>query len=607
MFYKQEDVNAAIVCGICQSVYKNPRLLPCSESACYECIQLMIKTDPNQEFACKFCNKKHLPGRDGFPLNGALIKLLKAKAGNVYRNERVERLKEKLVDIKSKCDKFQLSLDNGVDQIRKHCTQLRNQVDLETERLINEAHKFNESLLVEINNYEEECIKSFKCNSNKENDKFNKFIIELNEFYSGKTKYLTEFNIDEKVVEEAVQNANNHLGKLKIEDVLLKNTLFNGKEAEFIKRQNKIDRTLLGTLVYKSLDLDLISLNELKLGDNHNSSFLSSIHELKFGDNVIKSPVSSIHLFKNHDGNNFAFYLNENNYMCMSKFDNNGKVVKQIINALKIGDRCKVYPFNQGGNLRFQLDLNPDSSSRVSQLKVTQLLDNFVFYVKLTQHWDRHGFICDHQINENHGPIEGLFFILDQDFNYIKHNASFRDDKLLHIAANSSRILWIDSRHNFHLLDKNLTLVNDQKFLRNLKNQTNELDIVDFQMNDKYVFFLCDNNLDNQKSFSANYSTVKCSCLLKIFTIDVLVKKSTFLSEIETNANQIKLAPKNHFVLFDSCNRIAYLYDQTEGKHFKLEEINLTQSLEADLKINRDQSNCLVFHNSQHMKYTSLY
>jgi Zn-dependent metalloprotease len=177
MLFNQEYVNEAIICGICNTVLKNPRLLPCSESACHECIQFKIYTDPNQEFNCQFCKRKHTPGKDGFPLNGALMKLLIAKSdSNVYRNEQVDRLKEKLADIKSKCGKFELSSENGVDQVRKNCKQLRKQVEVETEKLINEAHKFNDSLIAVINHYEEEYIKSFKSNATKKNDKLNEFI-----------------------------------------------------------------------------------------------------------------------------------------------------------------------------------------------------------------------------------------------------------------------------------------------------------------------------------------------------------------------------------------------------------------------------------------------
>jgi hypothetical protein len=104
MFYRQEEVDQNLSCGICSGIYEDPRLLPCSESACFRCIQTVIESNPQKEFDCKFCHKKHTsPGKEGFPLNGALIKFLKANAGKVYRNAKVEELGVKLAEIKNKC------------------------------------------------------------------------------------------------------------------------------------------------------------------------------------------------------------------------------------------------------------------------------------------------------------------------------------------------------------------------------------------------------------------------------------------------------------------------------------------------------------------------
>jgi Fe2+ or Zn2+ uptake regulation protein len=59
--------------------------------------------------------------------------------------------------------------------------------------------------------------------------------------------------------------------------------------------------------------------------------------------------------------------------------------------------------------------------------------------------------------------------------------------------------------------------------------------VVDVQMSDKYVFFLC------------------CDKKLKIFEIE----SGGLVREIEASADQIKLAPGGRIVLFDSINRIV--------------------------------------------------
>jgi hypothetical protein len=99
MFYKKEEIDAALRCFICSGILVDPRTLPCNESACHECIRKMSNAD--NEFDCSFCSIKHKPAGSGeyFPPNSALNKLLKAKAGEVYRNENVNNLRLKLDEI----------------------------------------------------------------------------------------------------------------------------------------------------------------------------------------------------------------------------------------------------------------------------------------------------------------------------------------------------------------------------------------------------------------------------------------------------------------------------------------------------------------------------
>jgi hypothetical protein len=342
MFYRKDDVDEAIICGMCDNIYKDPRVLPCGESACHECIELLIKSDTNKEFLCNFCQKTHTYlEKEGFISNCALMKLLKAKAETVYRNAKVEELKKKLVDIKSKCEEFKLSLENGVDQVREHCIRLRNQVHLETDMLIEEVLKFNESLIADIEKYEQECIHSFNINkaATKENG-FDKFICELDQFYHDKSKYLTNFYVEDRMVKESVAKADIHLNNV---DKLLKKLQFNGKVLEFRKRQNKIDKTLLGTLFKKSLGT--INRNVDKL------------NELKLTNDIIESCNSSMHLFSYDNGNNFAFYLDDESHLNLTRFDNNGHVVEQVLDVLD----------------------HHDHSDYISELKVSQSLNYFIF------------------------------------------------------------------------------------------------------------------------------------------------------------------------------------------------------------------------------------
>jgi hypothetical protein len=506
----------------------------------------MIGSNLNNEFDCKLCQGKHKsPGNQGFFLNGSLSKLLqRAKPGNVYRNAQIKILTDKLTEIKSKCEEFKFSLENGVEQVREQCIRLRNQVHLETEILIQEVHKFNEDLIAEIDKYEQECVDSFNRTVSKEDNEFDKFLVGLNKFHLDKTKYLAEFDVDEKVVEEALAKADVHLKQFKVVARSLKRVQFNGKSAEYIMSENKIDRTFLGKLVYKSVGLD-------------------NFKSLILNNDILTYFDKSINLFKCKDGNNYVFYLDNNRHLNMCSFDNDGKIINQILNALR---------FNES-----------DGYSRLFDYKVVQALGAFIVFVRRRTGF-KYGAVCGHTIT-NDPYFFGLFFMIDRNFTYLKHNCHIHDNflskSISHMAANSSVILWVNAEFKYNYLDMNLAVLADRP-LDEITAQVGNT-IVDVQMNDKYAFFLC-----NDKK-------------LKIFEID----SGHFVKEIKTSANQIKLASTNHLVLFDSVKRMVCFYEQSR-KFCELGEADLPHSLEGDLKINQDTSNILAFYNSICMTYTNL-
>jgi hypothetical protein len=196
MFYKKEDVNEVTTCLVCSKIYIDPRILPCGESACYKCIQDL--SNKRNEFNCKLCNGKHTPAsREGFPVNRPLLKLLGVKAERVSTNPRVNELKTKLEQAETKCDKFKLDLNKGVDQISEHCIQLRNKVDLHAEILFEKVHQFKSSLIGEINKYEKESIQSFKSTKRVQNT--DKLLGVLSKFHKGTSDYMNGFKIEDNV------------------------------------------------------------------------------------------------------------------------------------------------------------------------------------------------------------------------------------------------------------------------------------------------------------------------------------------------------------------------------------------------------------------------
>jgi hypothetical protein len=218
MFYKKEDDDLILLCAICLDVFQDddPRILPCGQSACHKCIQ-KLNDNSESKFKCSFCNDNHRSAtKKGFPLNLIALKLLRAKADKVYRNPSVDKLIQKLSEVKEKTDDLDANIANGVGQISEYCSQLRSQVHLQTDILLEQVHQFNESMIAEINNYEAKCMSSY-------NEKFayfekesKQFLANINKFHEENSKYLNEFKIDDTKVHNGLTLADKYLKILTI-------------------------------------------------------------------------------------------------------------------------------------------------------------------------------------------------------------------------------------------------------------------------------------------------------------------------------------------------------------------------------------------------------
>jgi hypothetical protein len=357
---------------------------------------------------------------------------------------------------------------------------------------------------------------------------------------------LAEFEINEKQVEETVDNAESHLRRIETEDKSLKRIQFNNKIAEFKKCQIKHDRSLLGTLNYMPVNFEIDNLKQLTLSTE-----------------ILKKYYSSINIFNHDDGINYAFYLNSSHVLNMICFDNDRKVIRENVNALT---------YNYGN----------ETYSQLKHFFVANSFDGFVIYVKsyVSALSIKSTAICGHTV-KSAAKIGYLLIKINRNFAYLSHKVNpFEDTNLLHMATNSSNILCVDSTYKYYYLDMNLTVIS--KPLDAITAQVGS-SIVDVQINDQFAFFLC--------------STKK----MKIFEIQT----GNFIKEIESSANQIKLAPTEYLVLFDSINRTVNLYEQF-GEFRFLDEFELAKSLNTGLFINHDKSKMLAFYNSECMNYIYL-
>jgi hypothetical protein len=314
MFFKESDVNGVLTCVACLQILDDPRMLPCAASACNKCIQAKIQSSNKNLFDCTSCQDTHKPLTEkGFPLNIHLAKLENTKAEEVYKNKNLINLKEKLAEIKVKCEELKYNCEelknnfsNTDDKISQYCIALRNQVDLETEQLIEQVHQFNEGLIKKINIYEKECTISYKDQIGTKVKEYEFVVSKTNEFMAVGSKYLSEDKPEATFVNNLLDQADVHLEKLILREKLLKGVMFDGKLMEFVKNKTVRDQSLLGEIALKRLMYEPMNFKELK-----------------FDDQIVTKYHSHFSFFKLENGNNVVFYIDTSFNLNMVTFDNN--------------------------------------------------------------------------------------------------------------------------------------------------------------------------------------------------------------------------------------------------------------------------------------------
>jgi hypothetical protein len=372
-----------------------------------------------------------LVGKQGFPKNKMASKLIKKKAEEIDRYKNFDDLKAELSEIKTKCDEFKMKIetDRGIDQIQEQCVKLKNQVHLRTDVLIEQVNQINESMIAEINEYEKDCIQSFSDKIGEFRKDCDVLVTELDDFYDIKSKYVTQFKIDEKVVKESLADTFALKRKLSNECNKLEKIKFNNRIIDFTKSSFQFEEKFFGSLSKIRLLFEGIKFD----GIEQNTKF---------------------HLF-DHDGcgRKVLFYEDENENFQVDLIDPRGERVKQTINIMKTTDLLVVCKSSRNYVINAYISEFPASI--------------FGHYLPT----------CD-----DHGQI---LIIIDSQFNYVKHK--FFDLNFVRTGCNDSNIICLDDSDDFYYLDMNLEFVDNKPFDKITDNfETNTI-----LMSRSHLFTLC--------------------------------------------------------------------------------------------------------------------
>jgi hypothetical protein len=202
MFYAADDISSELQCPKCEDRFVNPRVLPCGQSICLECILELQQKSVNKSSIMCVCAKQHKiqNNEDGliFAPNKFLNKILATSFREIYRGKSVEELKSMLESLRAKTD----SLDNTV---KSHSTNMfdryasiRNEIDLAAEILIANVNDLRDELLGKLLCESEKCcVKNSKPNEDT-------YLEEVNEFHANGLKILKMVDLKEEMIEECV-------------------------------------------------------------------------------------------------------------------------------------------------------------------------------------------------------------------------------------------------------------------------------------------------------------------------------------------------------------------------------------------------------------------
>ena len=135
----------------CKLFFENPIVLPCGTNICQQHVE-----DCENTYNCPICKKEHLIPDTGFPINKIAVKTIE---NGLHLNE----IQKKIADSNEKLESIVKEHDslNSDNLIYDYFSNLRNQVDLHREQLIEQINKRSDEIIKQLKEMEANCKK--KC------------------------------------------------------------------------------------------------------------------------------------------------------------------------------------------------------------------------------------------------------------------------------------------------------------------------------------------------------------------------------------------------------------------------------------------------------------
>jgi hypothetical protein len=157
MYFEDETIEAELNCPFCKQRFVDPRMLPCGNFCCFECIKRELNAD--NSYKCDLCDNVHetrLGDGNQYPVPHLLNNLLKKMDIKVSPEFIKLEFKKEFEKFKSKInDSSNLQL-NFKNKLNDYCNTIRCEVITKTESAINNLNNICNELCKTIDAYEDE-------------------------------------------------------------------------------------------------------------------------------------------------------------------------------------------------------------------------------------------------------------------------------------------------------------------------------------------------------------------------------------------------------------------------------------------------------------------
>ena len=258
MFYEENEISDLIKCPSCASILSDPRILPCGNSMCHDCIVLQLNK-AKTGLKCVICKDFHELPASGFIRNQGLANLANVKPNEVYRSKSVRDFKSDLNRILENTKTLESDLRMGQHKVREHCDFVRCDVELVAESAHQYINKYLAAFLSRIDVYEKERTENFD-ESIMDKENIEVFIGEVTGFRNKWISYLKNFTIDESELANAAIKGKQWIIDLEAKLKWLKSRVFKEKLLKFRENANRLESSLIGNIFYENININFESL-----------------------------------------------------------------------------------------------------------------------------------------------------------------------------------------------------------------------------------------------------------------------------------------------------------------------------------------------------------